>query len=639
LNNSNNLYLSRPLEKDMKYLFFSLYLIFTSHFCAATLLSTEQHSPVEFNLINEEKTIQQGHPFWVIAHVQLQEGWHASWQNEGEEEPLLQLEWKLPSGYTATSVQWPAPERFTLDSLSNLGYEKEIIVLAQVIPPSSISENEIHIQAQLSWLTCSDSQCIPGTSQASLALPVISEAPLVNETHIALFQKARAQEFWQANDQNISMEDLLSPTSSKPIEAEKTLFSAILFFAFIGGLILNCMPCVLPVVSLKILSFINMARQKRSLIFKHSISFSLGVLISFWILAGALIIMQIYGRSVGWGFQLQEPLFVAFLAAIVWILGLNLFGVFEAGTSLASLAGNAQNQVVTDRSGYLKSFLSGTFATAVATPCTGPFLGPVVGFAVAATPMEAFLTFSSMALGMSFPYLFIAAFPRFLKFLPKPGRWMETFKQLMGFLMVSTTLWLIWIFGAQTGSTAIVILLGALFFLSIGVWVYGKWGSRIHKTHTRLLSGGVALICICMGTYTLLLAERMGNEFSEGSNSAITATADGWEPFSPQRLASLREQGIPVFIDFTAKWCLICQVNHAVLGGSDLERQFADHNVVKMKADWTKNDPTITQELRKHGRSGVPLYLLYSGHSEASPVILPQVLTSENVGNALELIK
>lgn len=400
-------------------------------------------------------------------------------------------------------------------------------------------------------------------------------------------------------------------------------FILALALAFIGGMILNLMPCVLPVISFKILSFVKMAGQSRTLTLKHGLVFSLGVLVSFWALAVAMLILQVYGRSVGWGFQLQEPLFVIILATGLMIFGLSLFGIFEFGTFFASLAGNARANKPNNE-GFSGSFFSGILATAVATPCTGPFLGSAIGFAVTLPPIYALLIFTFLGLGMAFPYLLLSFFPRLLSFLPKPGPWMVTFKELMGFVMIATVLWLLWVYSAQTSTVALLAVLFAYLIITLGLWAYGRWGTLINKKRTRLISGLFALICLTVGGYTLYLSASMPSE-----TTLVAQSGSKWERFSIERVAELQAQGIPVFVDFTAKWCLICQTNHMVLSTDKVDKKFEELGVVRMIADWTSNDEAITTVLRKFGRNGVPLYLLYD--NEKDPKILPQVLTPDIV--------
>lgn len=410
-----------------------------------------------------------------------------------------------------------------------------------------------------------------------------------------------------------------------------------LMLAFIGGMILNLMPCVLPVISLKIFSFVKMAGQNRALTIKHGLVFAAGVLASFWVLAGMLLALKIYGHSVGWGFQLQEPLFVAFLACLLMVLSLGLFGVFEAGNLITSTAGKIQGGMqASSNHEFRNSFLSGILATLLATPCTGPFLGSVLGFAVTAPAVDGFLIFTAIGLGMAAPYLVLSIWPSLLRFLPKPGAWMNTFKEVMGFLMLATVLWLTWVYGAQTGSLSVLLLLGSFFLLAIGCWIYGKWGTPIHSKRSRYTSYPFSIACIALATYLVIFSTSTSFIALNQSMENEQVSEKDWEPFSLERIAALQKEGKPVLIDFTAKWCLICQLNHMVLSSTQVENKLSDLGVVKMKADWTTNDPAITEELRKHGRNSVPLYLFYNGDPKNPPKILPQVLTADILSEHLK---
>jgi thiol:disulfide interchange protein DsbD len=444
--------------------------------------------------------------------------------------------------------------------------------------------------------------------------------------------------------------DMEVPIISAETANSIQMFFWALIFAFLGGLLLNLMPCVLPVVSLKVLSFVKLSGQKRSLIFKHSLMFSLGVLVSFWALAGVLLILQAYGESVGWGFQLQEPIFVAALASLLFIFSLTFFRIFEVGTLFASWAGQKQ-QDHKGKGSLFGSFFSGILATAVATPCTGPFLGSAVGLAVTLPAVYALLIFTFLGLGMASPYLLLSAFPTLIRWIPKPGSWMVTFREIMGFLMMATVLWLIWVFGAQTDLTAVSLLLAGLLFFAIGCWILGKWGTPVQKPLSRYISYTLALSFGALSSYLIIIAAAIApqNAYSMPTENHIAMNepmdmqsnrhTQQWQPFSSEKVAALQKQGIPVLIDFTARWCLICQTNHMVLSSAEVQKKLKELGVVTMKADWTRNDPEITQVLRQFGRSGVPLYLLYGTDSEKSPEILPQLLTPDNVLEYLKKIE
>lgn len=413
-----------------------------------------------------------------------------------------------------------------------------------------------------------------------------------------------------------------------------------LVFAFFGGLILNVMPCVLPVIALKIFGFVKMAHQRRSLIFQHGAVFSFGVIISFWVLSGALLVLRAYGEGIGWGFQLQEPIFVAILAGILFMLGLSLFGVFELGTSMISLGSKVGNSGNSSGSPLKSSFMSGILATLVATPCTGPLLGPALGYAMTLPAVSALMIFTMMGIGMASPYLLFSAFPKLVRFLPKPGNWMITFKQLMGFLMMATVVWLIWVFGAQTDNMGTFILLAALLILAIGGWIFGRWGTPTQRRPTRMIATLIAAVMLFTGSGAVIMtAKEYRATASTSGNVQLASENSSWEMYSPERVQVLRAQGVPVFIDFTAKWCLICQANKAVLRSADITQAFKDKGVVTMSADWTKKDSVITQQLEKLGRTGVPVYVLYPGDPSQQPVILPQTLTGKVVHNYLDKLE
>lgn len=420
---------------------------------------------------------------------------------------------------------------------------------------------------------------------------------------------------------------------SMGVEATSLTFLRALLFAFLGGLILNLMPCVFPVLSIKILGFVQQSGEDEKKILAHGLAFTGGVLLSFWALAGALIALRAGGESLGWGFQLQSPYFVGALLLVMFLFGLSLMGVFEMGTSAISLAGKVKGE------GFGGSFFSGILATAVATPCTGPFMGPALGYALTLSAFQSLTVFTFLALGMAAPYLILSSFPRLIDRLPRPGPWMETFKQVMSFPMFATCIWLIWLMGAHVGNDGLILVLGGLLVVAIGAWVYGRWVTPVKSVATRRFATVVALLIAGVGVWMLMP--------SEAATSAVAAEATGgpdkygvsWEAFSPEVVEAARAEGKPVFIDFTAKWCLTCKANKAVIFASDSVRnRFAELGVVMLRADWTKRDPVITEALESFGRSGVPLYVLYDGDLSSAPQLLPELLNPGIVLEALDRI-
>jgi thiol:disulfide interchange protein DsbD len=313
----------------------------------------------------------------------------------------------------------------------------------------------------------------------------------------------------------------------------------------------------------------------------------------------------------------------------MFLFGLNLLGVFEIGTSLTGVGQKKR------RSGLGGSFLSGVTATVVATPCTAPFMGSALGFSLSQPPAASLLIFTFLGLGMAAPYVVLSASPALLRFVPKPGRWMETLKQVMGFLLLATVVWLAWVLGVQAGTNAVAALLGALLVLGIGGWVLGRWGGLAASTVWRRTAYVITVILIVGGVAMGLIGVRTLG--TAPSTSVVSDGAIAWEPYSSSRLDALREEGRPVFIDFTAAWCLSCQVNERVaFSSSDVQQRFTDLGVQALKADWTSRSSEITEALASYGRNSVPLYVLYGAKNE--PIILPEILTPGIVLEALNKI-
>jgi thiol:disulfide interchange protein/DsbC/DsbD-like thiol-disulfide interchange protein len=394
--------------------------------------------------------------------------------------------------------------------------------------------------------------------------------------------------------------------------------------AFLGGLILNLMPCVLPVLSIKVLSLVGQADAPMRARMRNAGAYSLGVLVAFWALAGLLIGLRAGGEQLGWGFQLQSPPVIAALASLFFLIALNLFGVFEVGMSLTRHGGKSGE-------GAGASFSSGLLATIVATPCTAPFMGSALGFALTQPALAALAIFTSLGAGMAAPFVALAASPRLLRFLPRPGAWMETMKQALGFLLAATVVWLAWVLGQQTGSDGVTMLLAALVVQAVGAWVLGKWAVMTRSAAVRRAAAIVATVLIVGGAAAAVKLAGAG-----GPPALQAAATESWEPYSEARVNELRAAGRPVFVDFGAAWCLTCQVNErVVLAAAPVLTKFREKNVATLKADWTSRDPAITEALTKLGRSGVPTYVLYSNDPSAPPRLLPEVLTPTLVIDAL----
>jgi thiol:disulfide interchange protein/DsbC/DsbD-like thiol-disulfide interchange protein len=367
-----------------------------------------------------------------------------------------------------------------------------------------------------------------------------------------------------------------------------------LLFAIVGGLILNLMPCVFPVLGIKIVGFVNQSGNERRKVTMHGVAFTFGVLLSFWVLAGLLATLRAGGEQLGWGFQLQSPLFVFALTVVMLVFALSLSGVFEFGLSATGVGSSRQMG-----QGYGGSFFAGVLATVVATPCSAPFLAPALGAALALPTLQSFLVFTVIGIGLSAPYLLLSIFPQAVKALPRPGRWMETFKQVMAFPLYATVAYLIWVLAGQVGENGLLMALLGLTTISMAVWLYGRFnrpGSSVMRGRVGLV-GGVAL---------LLIGLNLGWPLAAAPTDIV------WEPWSAERVAQLREDDRAIYIDFTARWCATCQANKKVVFASDtVKRYFRDHKVATLKADWTNADPRITAELAKWHRSAVPFNMVY----------------------------
>lgn len=388
--------------------------------------------------------------------------------------------------------------------------------------------------------------------------------------------------------------------------------------AFLGGIILNLMPCVFPVLFLKGLALVQSSGEARSRLRSHGLVYTLGILVSFWAIVGVLLALRAGGSQAGWGFQLQSPTFLTLLAAGIFFFALSLAGLFDIGLSLTSVGGElAQKQ------GYTGSFFTGVLATVVATPCTAPLMGAAIGFALAQPAGITFAVFTALGLGLATPYLLLSFQPAWTRILPRPGAWMEIFKQLTAVIFFATVIWLVYVYGSLFAGGAsggqgiyrVALLLGCFLMLAVAGWVLGKWPARWASTIAAVLIAAVGLaIPLYQPKDTTLV----------------------WAPYTQQAVDQARAAGRPVFIDFTAAWCLSCQVNERlVLKSAEVQHEFSKNKVTLLRADWTQYDPAITKALASINRSGVPTYVIYPASAAASADVLPELLTKDIVLKAL----
>lgn len=396
----------------------------------------------------------------------------------------------------------------------------------------------------------------------------------------------------------------------------------IAMLAFLGGLLLNLMPCVFPVLFLKGLALVQSGAEERHKLRAHGFVYTIGILVSFWVLVGALLGLRAAGATLGWGFQFQSPVFLALMAGLLFFLGLSLAGQFELGLTLTSAGGG-----LAAKQGYAGSFFTGVLAVVVATPCTAPFMGAAVGYALAQSAGVTLAVFTALALGLAAPYLALTLQPAWTHWLPKPGAWMEIFRQAISVPIFGTVIWLAWVLASGYGAAVLAVLLISFLLLAIAGWFLGRWPAK------RWTTGVAVALWLCV--LGLAIFDQQLAASAPATTATATASATDWQPWSTNAVQSALAAGHPVFVDFTASWCLSCQVNERVaLTQPDVMQEFAGKHVVLLKADWTRENPDITQALAALGRSGVPVYALYTP-GENSPRLLPQVLTPGIVTDAL----
>ena len=582
-----------------------------SFFLTAAAAAPVKTDNVEAELVSERTTAEPGSTLTVALRLRIIPHWHTYWRNPGDSGEPTALEWKLPPGYSAGPIQWPPPKRLPIGPLLNFGYEDEVLHLVDIPVPANAS-GRVMLAAHVRWLVCNPERCIPEDGIVSIELPVgkgtaSPDAAAISRTRAALPTKAQGIRFAATrNDTGVELEIdpppgsatyfpfeqgkihnagaqtwdgkvLRIPKSPQPVgaftrvaglvvtdkqaveidvpvagaPAELTGLGIAALFAFVGGLILNLMPCVLPVLSVKILGFAGGAGADRGAMRLHGSLYALGVVLSFLFLAALLLLLKALGNEIGWGFQLQSPVFVALLLALFLALALNLSGFFEFSFAMSS--------ELKSKNKHIDAFLTGVLAVAVASPCTAPFMGAALGYALAGGAADALAVFTALGTGMALPYLILAWNPQWLRWLPKPGAWMVRFKQLLAIPLYATVLWLGWVLALQSG---------------------------------------------------------------------LLSSSSDWEKFSVEKIQQYEKQGKAVFVDYTAAWCVTCQVNkQLVLTRPDVEAALRASGMVLLRADWTRRDEEITRALAALGRKGVPVYAIYRPGRE--PELLPEILTRD----------
>jgi len=414
-----------------------------------------------------------------------------------------------------------------------------------------------------------------------------------------------------------------APAPTFPLAA----LARIVGLAFLGGLLLNLMPCVFPVLFLKGLALCQSGIEERPKLRAHGFVYAIGILVSFWALVALLLALRAAGATLGWGFQFQSPVFLSLMAGLLFFLGLSLAGQFEIGLTLTSAGGSLAAQ-----QGYAGSFFTGVLAVVVATPCTAPFMGAAIGYALAQPAAVTFAVFTALALGLAAPYVALTLQPAWTRLLPRPGAWMDILKQAVSVPIFGTVIWLAWVIATAYGSALLAGLLASFLLLAIAGWFLGRWPAKRWATAVAAMIL-LAVVAACVVAPKEFAATPSSAPAAPSSGSA--AAAGTWQPWSADAVQHALASGQPVFVDFTASWCLSCQVNERVaLDRPEVLQALAAANVALFRADWTREDPAITKALTDLGRSGVPVYALYSP-GENNPRLLPQVLTPGIVIDAL----
>ncbi|WP_411828107.1 protein-disulfide reductase DsbD family protein [Luteolibacter sp. AS25] len=660
-----------------------LLLLFSTVF-----LSAEKVASVA-TLVPEVSAVEPGEPFTVALKLEHPIGWHSYYKNSGGVELPPQITWKLPEGATAGPIHWPVPQVKEGYGGKSFIYTESPVFLVVITPSESAPVGEkFEIAASAKWQICKLS-CINENADFKLSLPIENNAktdtsrqkfftqarsqiplkftgsfdveipedenrsdflsirlsnltspptefipdqpylnPLSMEGEVAtdgddtiiylarkktdfldqpIRQDNKLSGILTAGENILITEKTAAAPAARPISFSSLL--PILGGMFIGGLILNLMPCVFPVIGLKIMGFVQQAGEDRRSIALHGVSFAMGVIASFGVLSGILFVVRAAalktgGDQIGWGYQLQNPWVVLVLMLLMFILALNMFGLFELGTSATSVGGKLQN-----KSGHAGSFFSGVLATVVATPCSAPFLGAAIGAAMALPALQFFSAFAAMALGLALPYLFLSLFPRFVEKLPRPGPWMESFKQAMSFLLFATVAYLLWVYSGLIGQEYLLMPLLGLSMIAAAGWIYGRWFLP-HKSGKARATGIILAATFAISGVVLAFPPKPN---------------DLWEPWSQARVDELMESGTPVYIDFTAQWCVTCQVNKKVAYTDDVLSLAKEKGIVFLKADKTRPDPTIEAKLQELGRTAIPVNVLINPGEK--PIITKEVLT------------
>jgi suppressor for copper-sensitivity B len=615
---------------------------------AASALAAQVARPQKARLDLEPAAIEvaAGAEALVEAIVAIDDGWHLQ-AHVPTYDYLIPtvLTVELPGGYGAARVDYPAPTRYKFSFADEEldVYEGIVRLPVRFGVPDGAAAGPLPMRATLRYQACDDKSCLPPVdTSAAIELEVVASAlaaastaptPVVPATAAAT---PAAEAVPPAEPAGATPAVAVAAASSPPATATSPVaagersstagpsFAGILLLALIGGLILNGMPCVLPILSLKLFGLVKAAGQSRASVRAGAVATAAGIVLSFWALAVAALAARGAGAAIGWGVQFQQPGFVAFLAVVILLFSLNLWGLFEIPlpARLARLADAGGGE------GLGGHFASGLFATLMATPCSAPFLGTALSFALGQTAGVIFATLTAVGVGLALPYLLLAAWPGFVRHLPKPGAWMDTLRGTMGFLLAAALVWLLYVLQAQVAAESVAFFELALLALGLAVWLAGR--ARLGGAGRRI----GWLTALALGVVAVLLvadAPAGAKRVDESAASNVIA----WRPWDRAEAEQLAASGRLVFLDITADWCVTCKVNErVVLHTPAVAGAFRRLDVVPMKADWTNRDDTIAAFLAEHGRYGIPFYLLY--RPGQPPHVFGELITQQGVVEVLE---
>lgn len=567
-----------------------------------------------------------GDPVRIAAVINIEDGWHIQSHTPTFDYLIAtEIAFELPADWPQPDVRYPDHIMWQFGFSEDLlaVYEHEAVIHAGFDLPTDATAGVVDVTAELLYQACDDIQCLPPiTAEATVSLEIGATG---EPTGHPAFEAAPA-----------------APGGGSG--GGLGLFAA-LIPALLGGLILNGMPCVLPIVSLKLFGFAQASGKPRREIVGGALMTTLGILVSFWALAGATLLARSAGQAVGWGIQFQNPVFVTFLALVLTLFSLNVWGLFEINLphALANRLGghthsaheghshshsaHAANHQAGGGAGYTGHFFSGVFATLMATPCSAPFLGTAVGFALSQPATTIVFVFTAVGIGLATPYLLLAAMPRATRLLPRPGEWMATLRGVMGFLIAGTTIWLLYVLAAQMDSARLAFLEVGLLTLALFIWLQ----SRSRKTGLRVFGRAGA---VAAAVLVLLLANGATAQSRDPGAAAGGVQVLDWVPWDPVQAETLAAEGRLVFVDVTADWCATCKVNERLVLETDETAELFDrYEVVAMKADWTNRNDDIARYLASFGRYGIPFYALYRPGQQ--PHVFSELLRSGRLEEAI----